>query len=158
MRVRKTLACICLALSLTACQTQPGGGWSTGETLGTLGGAAGGAFLGSRFGGGAGKLATTAIGTLVGAFAGHELGRRMSGTDSSQASTTERQAVANNQSMAWTNPDTGNRGSIEPTRSYRNTTGQLCRDYTHTIFVGTQAETARGTACQQADGSWQLVN
>jgi surface antigen len=32
-----------------------------------------------------------------------------------------------------------------------------CRDYTHTIYVNGQPQTARGTACRQQDGTWKAV-
>jgi len=168
MSIRKSLACAVLALSLTACQTGGGGygqqssggfgNMSGSETVGTLGGAAAGALLGSRFGGGAGKVATVGIGTVLGALAGREIARRVSGTDERQAVAAEQRAVASNEPISWNNPETGNRGTIQPQRTYRNDTGQTCREYTHTIYVDGRAEAARGTACRQPDGTWQLVS
>lgn len=143
------------SLSLGACQT---GNMSSGETVGTLGGAVAGGLLGSRFGGGSGKLATTAIGTLLGAFAGRELGRRFSDADQQRASNAEEQAVADNRSITWNNPQSGNGGTIQPTRTYQDPTGQTCREYTHTVTVGGQREVARGNACRQSDGTWRLVS
>jgi len=144
-----------MALSVGACQTSS---MSSTETVGTLGGAVAGGLLGSRFGGGAGKLATTAVGTLLGAYAGRELARRFGDADQARASDAEERAVANNQTITWNNPQSGNSGAIQPTRTYRDSSGQTCRDYTHTVTIDGKKEVARGTACRQADGNWKLVS
>lgn len=127
------------------------------ETIGTIGGAAAGGVLGSQIGSGSGNVAATAAGAVIGALAGRELAKRLSDRDRDRAATAERTAVARNEAITWSNPDTGNRGSIEPNRTYTNSRGQTCRDYTHTVYVEGKAETARGTACQQDDGTWSLV-
>jgi surface antigen len=31
-----------------------------------------------------------------------------------------------------------------------------CRDFTHTVTAGGQQYTKKGTACREADGSWQV--
>lgn len=160
MTIRKTLTCAALALSLAACQP-PGGGFdnmNSSETVGTLGGAAAGALLGSRFGGGAGKVATVGIGTVLGALAGREVSRYITGDDSRRAATAEERAISTNSPITWNSPETGNRGTVQPQRTYQNAGGQTCREYTHTIYVEGRAETARGTACRQPDGSWQLTS
>jgi surface antigen len=153
MTIRKAALCAALALSLGACQGQ-----TTGETVGSLGGAAGGALLGSQFGSGGGQLAATAIGTLAGALAGRQLGRYVEGNDQQYAANAEEQAVSQNQSITWNNSDTGRRGVVEPVRTYENQNGQTCREYTHTVYIGGRAESARGTACRDADGTWRLVS
>ena len=162
-RLRVTAIAAVAALSLGACQTGNNsgggiGGMNTSETVGTLGGAVAGGLLGSRFGGGAGKLATTAIGTLVGAYAGQQLARHFSPADQNRASDAEERAVANNQTITWNNPQSGNSGTIQPVRTYQGTDGQTCRDYNHTVVIDGRTEVARGTACRQADGSWKLVS
>jgi surface antigen len=161
-RLRATAIAAVAALSLAACQTGGSsggiGGMNTTETVGTLGGAVAGGLLGSRFGGGAGKLATTAIGTLLGAYAGQQLARHFSPADQSRASDAEERAVANNQTITWNNPQSGNSGTIQPVRTYQGNNGQTCRDYNHTVVIDGRTEVARGTACRQPDGSWRLVS
>lgn len=153
MHIRKTAACALVALSLAACQTG-----STGETVGTIGGAAGGALLGSQLGQGKGQIAATAVGTLVGALAGRELGRRLQGSDQQRAVAAERSAIERNETITWTNPNSGYRGTVQPGDSYVNSAGQTCRNYTHTVYIEGRAETAQGTACRQGDGTWRLVS
>ncbi|HYD31428.1 MAG TPA: RT0821/Lpp0805 family surface protein [Azospirillaceae bacterium] len=151
--IRKTAAAALMALSLGACQTQ-----STGETIGTLGGAAGGALLGSQVGQGGGRIAATAIGTLAGAWAGRELARRMGAGDQQRVTSAEQTAVEQGETITWNNPETGNRGTVNPGDTYTNSAGQTCRRYTHTVYIEGRAETAQGTACRQSDGTWRLVS
>jgi len=151
---RTTIAALAaLSLGLGACE-----GMNTGQTAGALGGAAAGGLLGSQIGGGSGKLAATAAGTLLGALAGSKLGGYLEGNDQRTATQAEQTAVSQGEPIQWTNPETGNRGTIEPTRTYQDQTGQTCREYQHTVYVGGRAEQARGNACQQPDGTWRIVS
>lgn len=156
MSIRRKAACALVALSVGACADQGGG--IGGETVGTVGGGAVGALIGSSFGQGAGRLLGTAVGTVAGALAGREIARRLSDEDGRRATGAEDRAVAGNEPSEWTNPETGRRGVVEPTRTYESSSGQTCRDYAHTVYVDGEAETARGTACRQADGNWRLVS
>lgn len=36
--------------------------------------------------------------------------------------------------------------------------GQLCREYQTTLMIGGVPQPSRGTACQQPDGSWRMMN
>lgn len=152
---RPLAALVSGALLLGACANSGGGG--SGETVGALGGAAAGGLLGSQIGSGGGNIAATVAGVALGALAGRELGRRLSGTDQERASSAERAAVSRNEQVTWSSPNSGNRGTIEPTRSYTNSDGYLCREYTHTVYVEGERETAKGVACRQSDGTWKLV-
>jgi surface antigen len=49
------------------------------------------------------------------------------------------------------------RGEVTPGPLYRVNSYE-CRDYTHQIWVGGRAQSARGTACRQSDGNWRPVN
>lgn len=160
-RARAMAVCVAAALALGACQSGGSGGggqWTTSETVGTIGGALGGALIGSRFGGGAGKVATIGIGTVLGALAGRAIAQSLSGDDQNRAATAEEQALSRNQTITWNNPQSGNRGTIQPTNTYQGAGGQTCREYRHTVYVGGKAEAATGTACQQADGTWRLAS
>ncbi|MGE4280841.1 MAG: glycine zipper 2TM domain-containing protein [Magnetospirillum sp.] len=80
-----------LVLALSAC-AQPGGngyGFSK-STGGAILGGAGGALAGSQFGGGKGKIATTALGTLLGAWLGSEAGASMDRADQNYTSNQQR--------------------------------------------------------------------
>ena len=41
---------------------------------------------------------------------------------------------------------------------YRAPNGQYCREYQSTVSVGGVPQPSYGTACQQPDGSWRVVN
>jgi len=126
--------------------------------LGMLAGAAGGAALGSQVGGGKGNIAAIALGTLGGAFLGKSVGDSLDRADLAYAERSSQQALEtarSGQPVSWSNPDSGNSGTITPTRTYQNA-GQFCREYTQTINVGGRNETATGRACRQSDGTWQI--
>ena len=60
------------------------------------------------------------------------------------------------QTSVWQNPDSGNSGSVTPTRTYELANGQYCREYRQTIVVGGEQHQAYGTACRQPDGTWAI--
>jgi len=145
-----------LALALNACQTAQN---APKQTVGTLMGAGVGALLGAQMGGGKGKLATVVIGTLGGAYLGSEIGKSLDAADrmymEQNAQSTLEHSKTDERS-SWKNPDSGNSGTFKPTRTYAKTSGQSCRDYETTIYIDGREETATGTACRQADGSWKI--
>ena len=62
-----------------------------------------------------------------------------------------------NDTISWNNPQSGHSGTVTPIREGRqSSTGNLCREYKQSIFIDGQAQTAVGTACQNADGSWTV--
>lgn len=143
------------ALSLGACQT-----YGQKETGGTLIGAGLGGLLGSQFGGGTGKLVTTALGVAAGGLIGNHIGRSLDRADQAylyQAS--ERAQVAPvGETITWSNPQSGNYGSVTPTREgYQPSTGAYCREYQQEIVVGGRIERGYGRACRQPDGSWKVI-
>ncbi|WP_448191071.1 hypothetical protein [Azospirillum sp. sgz301742] len=84
MRITRMLVAGTVALSLTACAgtgydngygySDYGGPQVSGQTAGAVGGAVLGGLAGSRFGGGAGKIATTGLGAVLGGLAGSAVG------------------------------------------------------------------------------------
>ncbi len=123
-------------------------------------GAAGGALIGSQIGSGTGKLIAVAIGTLAGAWIGSEIGKRLDARDQAMMSGTTNQALAHNatgQTSSWSNPQSGNSGSVTPTSNYSTSQGQTCRNFNQTVSASGQQEGRQGTACQQPDGSWRIV-
>ena len=146
---------LAISLALAACQT---GG--TKETVGTFGGAAAGALLGSQFGKGNGKLAMVGLGALGGALLGGSIGKSLDATDRIEAERAEQRAYGApvGQTIAWSNPQSGNSGQITPLRDGYSPSGQLCREFNQTISVGGQRQQGYGTACRQPDGSWRIVS
>ncbi|UEM23883.1 glycine zipper 2TM domain-containing protein [Skermanella mucosa] len=135
-------------------------GIGTKQGVGTLGGAAAGGLAGSQFGKGKGQLAMTAGGVLLGALLGGEVGKSLDRADQAYATQAANRAydAPVGETIRWENPESGNYGTVTPIRDGRNTqTGQYCREFTQTIYVGGRAEQATGRACQQQDGTWQIV-
>jgi surface antigen len=130
------------------------------ETLGTLGGAAGGGLLGSQVGGGKGKVLATVGGTLLGAYLGNRAVNYFNDDDAEYAVQAERRAYEApiGQDIRWENPDSGNYGTITPVREGRTRDGQYCREFQQQIYVEGRTENAAGRACQQRDGSWKIVS
>lgn len=143
-----------LALSLAACE---GGGGK--ENVGTLLGGIGGAVLGAQFGKGTGQLIGVAAGALAGAYLGNQVGSSLDKADRAQMEQASTRAAAApiGQQISWRNPDSGNSGTITPTREGTSQAGEYCREYQQSVTVGGKTEQAYGTACRQPDGSWRVV-
>ena len=60
------------------------------------------------------------------------------------------------QTIAWDNPNTGNYGTVTPTREGTSNTGEYCREFQQTVVIGGQEEQAYGQACRRPDGSWEI--
>jgi surface antigen len=140
------------AIALSGCQGTGG----DAETLGTLGGAGAGALLGSQIGAGTGNTVATVLGAVGGALAGRALGERLDQRNQRRATLAEQSAVAQNQQVSWTDPETRTRGTVEPIRTFQTAQGNVCREYAHTVYIDGEPETATGVACRQADGTWRL--
>jgi surface antigen len=134
-------------------------GIGTKQGVGTLGGAAAGGLAGAQIGKGTGQLAATAGGVLLGALLGSEVGKSLDRADQSYATRAANTAYTApiGQPIQWENPESGNYGTVTPTREGRTANGQYCREFNQTIYVGGRAEQATGQACQQPDGSWKIV-
>ncbi len=155
-RATKLVAAAAVALMLGGCVEEYG----TKQTFGTLLGAAGGGLLGAQIGGGRGKLAAVAAGTLIGAFVGNEMGKSLDRADRmAMAGARETaQSAPLNEPVYWRNPESGNSGTVTAVREGTTQSGQHCREFQHTVFIGGKAEKGYGTACLQPDGSWRLLN
>jgi surface antigen len=126
--------------------------------LGSLGGAAVGGLLAAALGGKGGVVVASALaGALIGGYVGHKLDAKDKQM-AAQAATLAFERNASGQPSVWNNPDTGNHGQVVPTHTYQLASGQYCRQYTQTIWVGNEPEKSSGTACRQQDGSWQVQN
>lgn len=143
---------------LPGCADMSGVGPKQG--IGTLGGAAAGGLAGAQIGKGKGQLAMTALGALVGAFAGSSVGSSLDRADELYADRALQRvgSVRTGQRVAWRNTETGNSGVLVPTTAARRTSAGVCREYQQTITVGGRTQQGFGTACQQSDGSWQIVS
>lgn len=126
------------------------------QDVGTLTGGVVGGLIGSQFGGGAGKVAAAAGGALFGAYLGGQIGRTMDRLDQMEMQRALETAPTG-RSVGWQNPDSGNRYTVVPTRTYYNHQ-QACREYTTHAIIGGKTQEVHGQACRQSDGSWKVVS
>ncbi|MGO1075690.1 RT0821/Lpp0805 family surface protein [Inquilinus sp. CA228] len=155
MRKYTIAAVLVGAVALAGCQDM-----GQKQGIGTLVGAGGGALLGSQFGSGTGKLVAVGAGTLIGAWLGNSVGASLDRSDQMYAEQTYNrsfESAPTGTESSWRNPDSGNYGTVTPTRTYRDS-GRDCREFTQTIYVEGRAQTGRGTACRNGDGTWGIVS
>ncbi|QPC42070.1 glycine zipper 2TM domain-containing protein [Kaustia mangrovi] len=150
MRGITVASVLALSLAVTGCANQ--GGWGPRQTTGTVVGGVAGGLLGSVAGG----TTATAVGAALGAVLGSELGRQLDQQAQQQAYYATEQAVYTGRPQEWDYSRTGSHGRVVPGDTYRSS-GRLCRDFSHTIYVEGRREVVHGTACQLADGSWRIV-
>ena len=151
MQIRQILILLAAggSLALAGCQT-------TNEQQGQVIGAIAGGLLGNQVGGGRGRTAATIAGTILGGFIGGNIGRQMDDGDRYRAGAAL-ESTPSYQTSSWENPDSGNRYSVTPTKTYYSDS-RPCREYTTEAWIDDRRETIYGTACRQSDGSWQAAN
>ncbi len=150
------LSLLVIGLSLAGCQTSQ---WGTKQTVGTGVGAVAGGLAGSQIGKGSGQLWATGAGALLGALVGSEIGSSLDAADRMYMQQAQGRAYAApiGETVSWNNPNSGNGGTIVAVRDGTSTAGRYCREYQQTITVGGKQQSGYGTACQQPDGSWEVV-
>jgi surface antigen len=144
------------ALLTSACASN---GSTTPQGVGAGVGAVSGGLIGSQFGKGNGRIATTALGAAAGGIIGYGVGQWLNDRDRRIAEDTHYRALEtgqSNQRLYWRSPDSNAYGEVMPSRPYRIGT-EDCRDYTHTIYVDQRPQTMRGTACRNPDGTWRKI-
>lgn len=144
-----TVASLSLSVLLTGCAQM------NNEGVGTISGGVIGGLLGSQFGGGSGKVMAAAGGALLGAYLGGQIGKTMDRQDRLE---TQRalETAPTGRAVVWSNPDTGYRYTVQPTRTYYQAQ-QPCREYITKALIGGKTQQIYGKACRQADGSWRVV-
>jgi surface antigen len=148
MKIRTLVLGLAMSMVLSGCAM------NREQSGGLLGGAAGAA-AGSAVGGGSGRVIAIVLGALVGSAVGAEIGRHMDEQDRTRTA----EAMEYNptgQAATWRNPDTGVDYSVTPRRTYESTEGP-CREFTMDASIGGRMQQVHGTACRQADGSWEIV-
>jgi surface antigen len=151
-RLKLLIPIVLLAFVATGCETVQN---NPKAALGGAGGAAAGGLIAAAAGGGtAGIIGGVLLGGLVGGAIGNALDQR----DKRLAMEAAQQSFENSRSgssTSWRNPDSGNSGTITPTRTYQSGE-QYCREYQQTVSVGGETQKGYGTACRQPDGTWQI--
>lgn len=142
-------AVLCTAL-LSGCANYQ----SQQEQSGLVIGSVLGGVIGSQVGAGHGRTTAIILGTLAGAAIGGSIGHTMGEVDRINTARAL-EHVRTGVPSSWKNPDTGNAYVVVPTRTVETSSGP-CRDYTLDATIGGRKEQVFGTACRQADGSWQV--
>lgn len=134
-------ALLAALLALSGCATTSGGALTGAEPRGP--------------GTGAAALAAAMGGGLVGGAIGKDLdkGERRKGLEAEYRALEYGQS---GQPVEWKGASAGTSGSVVAAQPYR-VGSQDCRQYTHTVTTSGQSQTARGTACRNADGSWTTL-
>lgn len=105
------------------------------------------------------RPSATKISALGGGLIGGAIGQDLSRADRMKALEAEYQALEYTQggrAVSWSGSD-DDRGEVVAAQPYR-VGSQDCRQYVHTLYSGNASQTARGTACRNADGSWSLLS
>lgn len=156
---KKIASIVLLTFGIAACAQQGQNSMVNNRTLGAVVGGLGGAAVGSQFGEGRGRTLAIIAGGLAGTLIGGQLGQNLDANDKRMSQATAQQALNNNsagQTSTWSNPQSGNSGTITPQGTYQAASGN-CRQFEQTVTTGGQLNTGYGTACQQPDGSWRIV-
>ncbi len=155
--MKKITLSILVLTVLAGCANLP----ATNQTQGTVAGGVVGAVLGSTVGDGRGTVWATAAGAVGGALVGSHIGKRLDQRDQyamQKATYSALEKSKTNTKTQWNNPDSGNAGSVTPTRTIEMADGSYCREYTSMVEVAGESDTAYGTACRQDDGSWKITS
>lgn len=125
-------------------------------------GAGGGALVGGLIAAAAhGHPAAIAASVIGGGLLGGLVGNCLDERDKQMAADTAQRALdtaPTGTTVGWQNPDTGNSGTVTPTRTYQTASGTYCREYQDTATIDGKPEQVKGTACRQPDGSWKATN
>jgi len=97
---------------------------------------------------------------LLGAYLGNEIGKSLDLADRQHMNTAvvEARQAPIGEPISWNNPESGNYGEVVATKDGYAESGSYCREFQQTVYIGGKEESAYGTACQQPDGTWQIVN
>lgn len=142
-----------IALALAACSQS---GFGRKQAAGGLAGGVAGGVAGNVVTGG--STAGTVVGATIGVLIGSEIGRQLDEQDQQRAYAAAQNSFATGRTTRWSNQGSGHYGTVDPTPTYTNPSGQTCRSFTHTMWVDGRNESVKGTACRLQDGTWQMVS
>ncbi len=125
------------------------------EMLGSVLGAAAGGIAGSQVGKGDGKVIAVIGGTIIGYLIGGAIGRSMDEIDQNCIGQVMEHAE-DGQDIIWTNSRSGAVYEVTPQSTYRERSGDYCREYTAMAEINGRQQRTYGIACRQVDGSWKL--
>jgi surface antigen len=142
------------ALALGGCDITGSGGDGPGSMAGAFSAAT--ASANGRGGTGAAAAVTNAA---LGGLIGGKVGAALNDEDRRLAYEAQIDALdrgAPGAPVPWRNPASGHYGNIVPGPAY-DQKGTKCRGFSHTVTIGGELQTARGTACRTPEGAWAAV-
>lgn len=102
------------------------------------------------------RLGTTVISAMGGGLVSGSIGAGLTEREKRSGLEAEYKALeytTSGQPVAWKGDQADHYGEVIAAQPYR-VGSQDCRQYKHTVVSAGPAQTARGTACRNADGSW----
>jgi surface antigen len=102
------------------------------------------------------KVASNIIAAMNGGLIGGSIGSSLNDKEKRNALEAEYKALeytASGQTVAWKSDEPSHHGEVVAAQPYR-VGSQDCRQYTQTVYNGSASQSAHGTACRNADGSW----
>lgn len=147
----------CVLIAVVTAAMLGGCAGVTKEDQGTVLGGVLGGIGGSMLGGGNGRILGTIAGTFAGGYLGRTVGRYMDQQDQLLHERAVERTVLSGSNSNWVNPRTGHYGLVEAGERHQTQSG-YCREYTETIIIDSRPTSAHGTACQERDGSWRIMN
>ncbi len=144
------------AAPLAGCQSvEERTGVSTEAQGGALGGAAIGGVVAGLAGAHPGWIAAS---TILGGIAGGALSEFMT-SDNAERHAENNVSALNTlgpgQSTSWSDPQS-NASGMTTVNSVYTANGRTCKTFTETVRTPERTVTQDGTACRQADGTWQV--
>lgn len=137
---------VACAAALSGCVSMGGSGSQSGAV----------AALGSAGGADSGEVAAAIVEAMAGGIIAETAGEDLDRRERRKALEAEYRALEYTQSgqtVTWRSSDPARYGEVIAAQPYR-VGSQDCRQYTHTVHLGADERTARGTACRNGDGSW----
>ncbi|WP_342642958.1 glycine zipper domain-containing protein [Rhodoligotrophos ferricapiens] len=125
--------------------------WGGNQAAGTVVGGVAGGLIGSAVGG----AGATVVGAALGAVLGNQVGYSLDEQARARAYYAAEAAFSSGRRQRWDDPR-GYYGEFIPEETYYRGP-EMCRDFSHRMFVNGRREVVHGTACQLADGSWRVV-
>lgn len=143
------------SITLVACSTNT---QKENMTAGAVAGAVLGGVAGSTIGAGTGQLVAIGAGAIAGGLLGAAIGGNMENADTQKMNNTlDHNAVR--KTSKWTNNSNGAKYTMTPMSQVMSYNGNShCRRFHSSVTKDGEKQTAKGVACKQENGNWQMVS
>lgn len=155
MRIKSFAVALAAALAGASCT----GGSGSQQAGPAVDGAILGNLLGRQAGSETDGIWSSGTGAVLEGIAESDAGTAMSRDDEIYMTRTTQAALEHTksgQSSTWLNPNTGNTGSVTPVKTFQRDDDTYCRTIEQTLTTNDGTARARGTACRQPNGTWQI--